>query len=208
MAAHWYSTSWAGLQAESDQFREQILYVDLDLERVFRARLHDPRIRKERRGFDPVAAGVKKIVPRTALRRPGRRFRRLPGSRRVSDAAQVYEALTLGTRDYVLKNGFNSGAIALSGGIDSSLVAAIAVDALGSANVVGVSMPSRFSSAGSRDDARRLAQNLGIRLITIPIEPAFQATLEMLKDEFAGRPADVAEENLQARIRGNVNDGA
>ena len=191
------------LQAESDQFREQILYVDLDLERVFRARLHDPRIRKERLGFDPAAARVTKVIlePRTGDREPVPPAAKL---RPLSDAAQVYEALTLGTRDYVRKNGFNSGVVALSGGIDSSLVAAIAVDALGSDNVVGVSMPSRFSSTGSKDDARRLAENLGIRFITIPIEPAFQATLEMLADTFAGLPAGVAEENLQARIRGNV----
>ena len=94
------------LQAESDQFREQTLYVDLDLERVFRARLHDPRIRKERRGFDPAAARVTKVIlePRSGERdavRPATPFRPL------SEAAQVYEALTLGTRDYVLKNGFN-----------------------------------------------------------------------------------------------------
>ena len=191
------------LQAESDQFREQILYVDLDLERVFRARLHDPRIRKERRGFDPAAARVTKVIlePRSGERdavRPATPFRPL------SEAAQVYEALTLGTRDFVLKNGFNCAVVALSGGIDSSLVAAISVDALVADNVIGVSMPSRFSSTGSKDDARRLAENLGIRFITIPIEPAFQATLEMLADTFAGQAEGVAEENLQARIRGNI----
>ncbi len=92
----------------------------------------------------------------------------------------------------------------LSGGLDSSLVATIAVDALGPENVVGVSMPSRYSSEGSRSDAQALAANLGIRLLTIPIEEAFSAYLNMLSEEFAGTEPGVAEENLQARVRGNI----
>ena len=116
----------------------------------------------------------------------------------------VYEALVLGTRDYVLKNGFTDVVIGLSGGIDSAIVAAIAVDALGAAHVHGVSMPSRYSSEGSKSDAAELAINLGIDFRTIPIEPAFASYLSMLEESFAGKQADLTEENLQSRVRGTV----
>jgi NAD+ synthase (glutamine-hydrolysing) len=117
---------------------------------------------------------------------------------------EVYAALVLGTRDYVEKNGFREVVIGLSGGIDSSLVATIAVDALGPERVHGVAMPSRFSSAGSLDDARALAANLGIDLRVVPIEPAHAALLDMLGPSFEGRAPDLTEENLQSRIRGVV----
>ena len=121
-----------------------------------------------------------------------------------ADLARVYGALVLGTRDYVKKNGFSDVVIGLSGGIDSALVAAIAVDALGSEHVHGVSMPSRYSSEGSKTDAARLADNLGIDMQTIAIEPAFAAYLDMLAPAFLGKPADLTEENLQSRVRGAV----
>ena len=117
---------------------------------------------------------------------------------------EVYEALVLGTRDYVVKNGFSDVLVGLSGGIDSSLVAAIAVDALGADHVVGVLMPSRYSSAHSVSDAAALAANLGIRTHTIPIEPAHAAFVDMLAEPFAGLEPGLAEENLQARIRGTI----
>jgi NAD+ synthase (glutamine-hydrolysing) len=117
---------------------------------------------------------------------------------------EVYDALVLGTGDYVHKNGFEKALIGLSGGIDSSLVAAIAVDALGCSNVVGVAMPSGYSSSSSISDAELLAQNLGIRLMTIPIEKVFQAYLKMMSPSFEGTEPNVAEENIQARIRGNI----
>jgi NAD+ synthase (glutamine-hydrolysing) len=117
---------------------------------------------------------------------------------------EVYEALVLGTRDYVRKNGFTDVLISLSGGVDSSLVAAIAVDALGAEHVNGVMLPSRYSSEGSVADARSLADGLGIRTRIVPIEPAHAAFEQMLAPVFEGRAADLAEENLQARIRGNV----
>jgi NAD+ synthase (glutamine-hydrolysing) len=120
------------------------------------------------------------------------------------DLGQVYDALVVGTRDYVRKNGFTDVVLGLSGGIDSALVAAIAVDALGAEHVHGVSMPSRYSSDGSRTDAVKLAANLGIDLQTIEIEPAFAAYLGMLDNAFAGKPADLTEENLQSRVRGTV----
>jgi NAD+ synthase (glutamine-hydrolysing) len=117
---------------------------------------------------------------------------------------EVYEALVLGTRDYVRKNGFSDVLISLSGGVDSSLVAAVAVDALGAEHVVGVMLPSRYSSEGSVADAEALAENLGVRTYVVPIEPAHAAFEQMLARVFEGRAPDLAEENLQARIRGNV----
>jgi NAD+ synthase (glutamine-hydrolysing) len=118
------------------------------------------------------------------------------------DIDRMYEALVVGTRDYVHKNGFSDVVIGLSGGIDSSIVAAIAVDALGADHVHGVAMPSRYSSQGSLDDAERLAKNLGIDYRVISIEPAFSSYLEMLAPSFVGRDPDLTEENLQSRCRG------
>jgi len=115
---------------------------------------------------------------------------------------EVYEALVLGTRDYVTKNGFGDVVIGLSGGVDSSIVAAVAVDALGPDRVHGVLMPSRYSSDHSITDAQRLAENLGIDHRVIAIEPAFSAFTEMLAPSFEEREADLTEENLQSRIRG------
>jgi NAD+ synthase (glutamine-hydrolysing) len=116
---------------------------------------------------------------------------------------EVYEALVLGTRDYVQKNDIADVFVAISGGIDSSLVATIAADALGPEHVTGVLMPSRYSSEGSVTDAEALAANLGIHTMTIPIEPAHTAFLEMLAEPFGADPG-LAGENLQARIRGTV----
>jgi NAD+ synthase (glutamine-hydrolysing) len=118
-------------------------------------------------------------------------------------AEEIYHALVLGTRDYIYKNGFKKVVIGLSGGVDSSLVATIAADALGKDNVIGVSMPSRFSSPGSITDAQKLAQNLGIKLLSLPIEKTFQAYLDSLAEAFKNSKPDTTEENIQARIRGN-----
>ncbi|MGH7144789.1 MAG: NAD(+) synthase, partial [Planctomycetota bacterium] len=117
---------------------------------------------------------------------------------------EVLDALVLGTHEYFRKSGFTRAILGLSGGIDSSLVAAIAVLALGKENVAGYSMPSRYSSDHSREDAAILAQNLGIGYDSLPIEKAFPALLETLAPVFAGREPDVAEENMQARIRGLI----
>jgi len=192
------------LLAQGKQFEEDLVVADLDVEAVFRTRLHDPRWRKEALLLEEQRWHEAKIIvseaPATAPKPPlpqrQLQVRHLP--------AEVYEALVLGTRDYVHKNGFEKVLIGLSGGIDSSLVAAIAVDALGPPNVVGVSMPSRYSSPGSISDAKLLAQNLGIKLITVPIENVFQAYLEVLAAAFAKTEPNVAEENLQARTRGNI----
>jgi len=119
---------------------------------------------------------------------------------------EVYNALVVGVRDYVHKNGFTDVVIALSGGIDSSLVAAVAVDAFGADHVHGISMPSRYSSEGSKSDAQILAEKLGIDdFRTIPIEPAHAAFVEMLRPSFGDRPPNVTDENLQSRIRGVVD---
>jgi NAD+ synthase (glutamine-hydrolysing) len=112
--------------------------------------------------------------------------------------------LVLGTQDYAHKNGFREVVVGLSGGIDSALTAAIAAQAMRPENVTGVFMPSRYSSDESREDASLLAKNLGIRFITVPIDETFQAYLDMLAEPFAGQEPDVTEENIQARIRGNI----
>lgn len=118
--------------------------------------------------------------------------------------AALYDALVLGLRDYVHKCGFKSVVLGLSGGIDSAVTACIAAEALGTENVVGVSMPSQFSSKGSIDDARELAGNLGIRWEVVPIQEAFQTLKASFKELFKGLPEDTTEENMQARIRGNI----
>jgi NAD+ synthetase len=129
----------------------------------------------------------------------------VPGKPAVpSDEQMVYEALVLGVRDYMRKCGFKSAVLGLSGGIDSALTAVIAAEALGPENVRGVSLPSQFSSQGSLDDARQLAQNLGIRYDVIPIQPMFVTAREQLKTVFANLAEDTAEENIQARLRGVI----
>jgi len=124
--------------------------------------------------------------------------------RQLEPIAEIYQALTLGLKDYVNKNGFSKVAVGLSGGVDSSLVVTLAVDALGKDNVVGVFMPTRYSSSESESDAKKLAANLGIRFLTIPIEHIFKIYLMTLEPHFAGAAKDITEENVQARIRGNI----
>jgi NAD+ synthase (glutamine-hydrolysing) len=190
------------LIARGQSFQEDLVVADLDLGGVFRRQLHDPRRRKERSG--PAVEAVQSVDlawPGQARERPAIEARITP---RPDRRAEVYQALVLGTRDYVTKNGFRQGVIGLSGGVDSALTAAITTEALGAKNVTGVFMPSRYSSDESREDATQLAENLGIDFLTVPIEGTFQAYLEMLAGPFEGQPWDVTEENIQARIRGNV----
>jgi NAD+ synthase (glutamine-hydrolysing) len=193
------------LVAQGKQFEEDLVIADIDVESVFRTRLHDPRWRKElllreEQGWRQ----VEKIIISGTLFSTDKPPLPSRNVECLKDDAEVYRALVLGTRDYIRKNGFEKVLIGLSGGIDSSLVAAVAVDALGNDNVIGVAMPSRYSSAGSRSDAELLAMNLGTKFLTIPIEKAFKAYLEMLEEPFTGQEPNVAEENLQARIRGNI----
>ncbi|MHB9091184.1 MAG: NAD+ synthase, partial [Chloroflexota bacterium] len=182
------------------QFVEEMVVVDVDVEAVFRTRLHDPRRRQALAGISAQLASALR-TEREATAKPA-----LPAQKvsMLEGPAEVYHALVLGTRDYVRKTGFKRVLIGLSGGIDSSIVAAIAADALGPEQVVGVSMPSRYSSQGSKADAAELADALGIKLLTIPIESMFAAALDTMAGPFAGTKPGVAEENLQARLRGNI----
>jgi NAD+ synthase (glutamine-hydrolysing) len=124
--------------------------------------------------------------------------------KKLNRISEIYSALVLGTRDYIRKNGFQNAVIGLSGGIDSSLTAVIACDAIGKENVIGISMPSRYSSQQTQSDAKILASNLGIKFIVVPISSIFAVYLNLLDKEFVGLKRNVAEENLQARIRGNI----
>jgi len=185
------------------QFEEDLVLADLDMEAVFRMRLHDPRIRRER--FSEEEKGLRKIELPAQIH-SAKKWPPIPkrDQKPLDRLAEIYTALVLGTGDYIRKNGFQRVLIGLSGGIDSALTAAVAVDALGKQGVVGVAMPSQYSSKESLDDAKLLAKNLGIRFLTIPITEIFQAYLKTLSPSFKGLKPNVTEENIQARIRGNI----
>ena len=182
--------------ARAAQFVEELLIVDVPMVPSYRQRLLDPRGTTSQRALPTihVSARVAEHSPPidAAVVTP------------MESVAELYQALVVGTRDYCAKNGFTDVVIGLSGGIDSTLVACIAVDALGADRVHGVSMPSRFSSDHSRSDAKQLAGNLGIDYRTIPIEPAFAAFLDMLGPSLEGRQPTLTYENLQSRCRGQV----
>ena len=182
------------LIARARQFAEDVVIVDIDTRPVFRKRLLDPRGRVSVEPLPEV------VVTDSPVADDDHRPPLL--TRPLDPVAEVYEALVLGTRDYVGKNGFSDVVIGLSGGIDSSLVACIAADAVGSQHVHGVAMPSRYSSEGSRRDAAALADALGIDFRVIAIEDAFVSFLGMLAPSFEDRAPDLTEENLQSRIRG------
>ena len=184
------------LVASAPQFEETVLIADLEVRPTFRKRLLDPRGRVSGPDLDTVTL-TEQSVPHDEPSRPGR-------AEALHPLDEIHEALVVGIRDYVAKNGFTDVVVGLSGGIDSSLVAAIATRALGADHVHGVSMPSRFSSEESSAHADQLAQNLGIDCRTIAIEPAHDALLEMLAPAFEGKPEDVTEENVQSRVRGLV----
>jgi NAD+ synthase (glutamine-hydrolysing) len=190
------------LLARAGAFTEELLVVDLTLEEGATARLSD-RPRRVPTTDPRPALGVNRVRVTDRLADPGP-----PVEHRLTPPLgreeEVYRALVCATRDYVRKNGFDTVHIALSGGIDSSLVAAVAADALGHERVVGVAMPSSFSSGHSLADARALADNLGIRLLTLPIAEPVEAMLGVLKEPFAGTEPGLAEENLQARVRGTL----
>ncbi len=187
--------------ARGPQFAEGLVVATVDLQAAVTARLRDARLRP------PVRRVLPEVRHLGRVERPEREHaERLGGELAplLSPEAEVYAALTLGVRDYVGKNGFEHVVLGLSGGIDSTLVALVAVDALGAERVTCVTMPSRYSSEGTRSDAERLAANLGVELIELPIAPAMEAYEGMLAGAFAGREPDLTEENLQARIRGNL----
>ncbi len=186
--------------ARAKLFEEDLLVVDVDADTVLRARLHDPRIRKELELEQKTE---------TIFVAPSEKRRRNPVEPRVESVPpleeEILKALITGTRDYVNKNGFKKVLIGLSGGIDSSLVAAIATEALGPDRVVGVLMPSPYTSRESIEDAQELAKNLGIRTYTVPITRIFEVFKEEMRENVWGDiPEDVTEENIQARIRGNI----
>jgi NAD+ synthase (glutamine-hydrolysing) len=210
--------------AEGRPFEEDLVVADVDLEVVFSARLHDPRLRKGRAGEGseavrrvelPVGAAggtapadtgssrgaARGSIPSAAPKPP---LEPRPETAPLDLVEEVYRALVIGTRDYVVKNGFRSVVLGLSGGVDSALTACIAADAVGAANVVAVMMPTRFTSRASLEDAEALARALGIRYQTIPIDEVFEVHVRALAESFQGRAPDITEENLQARIRGNT----
>ena len=188
--------------ARSPRFEEDLLVADVDVEAVFRNRLHDSRRRKEKRDVSaPVAIDLPDLKPKSVCLSPSER----PDFPRPDERLKnIYDALVLGTRDYVVKNGFEKVFIGLSGGIDSALVTAVAYDALGRENVVCVTMPTQFSSEGTFNDALQMAGNLDIRILTLPIQKLFDQYLGLLADEFGDLPSDTAEENIQPRIRGTL----
>ncbi len=197
--------------AEGAAFEEDLVIADVDLDEVFNARLHDPRLRKER------VLDESEPMPRIHLDQPGdvghgggvltlaRPALAVRAARiETTESAEVYAALVLGVHDYVRKNGFDTVVLGLSGGIDSALTACLAADALGAENVVGVAMPSPYTSKASQADAETLAQTLGMRFQTLAIADVMSAYEKALAPSFAGRESDTTEENLQARIRGNA----
>jgi NAD+ synthase (glutamine-hydrolysing) len=189
--------------ARSPQFREDLLIAEIDPQAALSARLRDTRRR-------PAARAMREEVPQLGSFNVRDGATETPGAPRgevtpvLGRLDEIYEALVLGTRDYVEKNGFRHVVIGLSGGIDSTLVALIAVDALGADRVTTVTMPSPYSSSGTLGDAHALARNLGVEILEVPIAPMMSGYDEALREPFAGREPDIAEENLQARIRGNL----
>lgn len=191
--------------AQGRSFAEDFVVADVDLRGILRRRLKDPRLRKDQGTYETPYKSLA-VTPLEAL--PVLPAQPLPaqpaGKTPPSLTEEVYNALVVGTRDYIHKNGFRKVVIGLSGGIDSALVACIAVDALGAENVTGVSMPTRYSSDHSKTDAQQLAQNLHIRYETIPVEAVFESYLTTLSPIFQNTAPNEAEENLQSRARGAI----
>jgi len=186
--------------ARAPQFAESLTLCTVDLQAAATARLRDTRLRP------PVRSALPDVRRAGALERSPREAATVGGdvAPLLEPEAEVYAALCLGVRDYVRKNGFGHVVLGLSGGIDSTLVALIAVDALGADRVTTVVMPSRYSSEGTQSDARELAARLGVQCLDLPIGPAMEVYERMLAGVFDGRVPDITEENLQARIRGNL----
>jgi NAD+ synthase (glutamine-hydrolysing) len=194
--------------ARAAQFEEQLLICDVDLEAAAAARLREAGHRASTRS--PIGAGPARVavlpgLPASAEAGTGGR----PAGGSLAEPlepieAEVYAALTLGLRDYVQKNGFGHVVLGLSGGIDSALVACLAVDALGAERVSVAIMPSQFSSSATQEDARALATALGVQVHELAIEPVYDSYAETLGGTFEGHEHDLTEENLQARIRGNL----
>jgi NAD+ synthase (glutamine-hydrolysing) len=191
------------LIAHARSFEEELLVADIDTGSVFGERLHDTRLRREAQGPVHLDLDLEEVLVSAKPRPVPPPPHLAPITEPLDGPAEVYRALVLGTHDYLVKASPHQKAVlGLSGGIDSSLTAAVAVDAIGKDNVTGVLMPSQYSSSGSLTDAEALAEALGIRTLRIPIQPAYAAFEEMLAEAFSGQEPGLAEENLQARIRG------
>jgi NAD+ synthase (glutamine-hydrolysing) len=190
------------IRARAAAFEEELLLVDIMLEEGATARLAD-RPRRTPAAHPHPGFEVRQVRVTDELPDPGPpATQRL--ARTLSVEEEIYRALVVAAGDYVAKNGFERVLIGMSGGIDSSLVAAIATDALGRQRVTGVAMPSEHSAASSLEDARAVADNLGIELLTLPIHEPVEGFLSALKQPFAGTEPGIAEENLQARVRGTL----
>ncbi|MEJ5173201.1 MAG: NAD+ synthase, partial [Hydrogenothermaceae bacterium] len=188
--------------SKGSSFEEDLVITDIDLDEIFRYQLKDNRLKNLRYEYERkrhtqeihldynISEKTQPITQKIVLDK--------------TEDEEIYQALVLGLRDYIVKNGFKKVVIGLSGGIDSSLVATIATDALGKDNVKGVLMPSPYTSKESIEDAMELAKNLGIETFTIPISNIFEIYLKELNSIFKGLNPDTTEENLQARIRGNI----
>jgi NAD+ synthase (glutamine-hydrolysing) len=187
------------LISRARQFEEDLLIVDLYPEEVLTQRLHESRPRKENPERPPEFVSVPSFEGEDPAAPKEPRVEDL-----LSEEGEVFEALVLGLGDYFRKNGFSRAVLGLSGGIDSSLCAVVASRALGPQNVTGVLMPSEYTSEASNTDAEAVAKNLGIDTQVIPIGSAFDAYRGMLRGPFKGLPEDTTEENMQARIRGNI----
>lgn len=191
------------LLCKAPSFEEHLLTTTLHPENVFNQRIHDPRRRKEKL----YVTSDRQIIQIDLGKLSGKRMNPFPESgvtKFLEKIPEVYKALQTGLSDYVKKNNFEKVVIGISGGIDSALVVAIAVDALGRENVIGVSMPSDFTTLASRNDAKKLAKNFKISFFEIPLQPSFENLLNQLKPIFKDLSFDITEENMQARIRGNI----
>lgn len=184
-------------------FEEELLITDIDIEKIFQSRLSDPRVRKNRTEYE-----TENSLKVYELDGPASETGAPPANKVINELyegeEEIFRALVLGTTDYVTKNGFRNVVIGISGGIDSALVTTVAAEALGSENVYCVSMPSQYSSEGSITDSEKLCSNLGVEMITIPIKDIFNTYLESFSEIFRGLEHDKTEENIQARIRGNL----
>jgi len=189
------------LLARGNQFKEDLIVCDIDPEAVRRHRMFAPVRSTEPGEDDALESFTLHVSGPQARSRPPLVAHEIPP---LEPVEEIYQALVLGTRDYVRKNGFKEVVVAISGGIDSALVSAIAVDALGADHVHAAFMPSAFTSAESYRYAADVVTQLGIQTVELPIEGIAQTFQETLRGPFAGRPADVTEENLQARIRGTL----
>jgi NAD+ synthase (glutamine-hydrolysing) len=191
--------------ARAPQFAEALLVCEVDVEAPAAARLSDTRHRESAADARERVAELGSLTTASApAAPPGPVSGAEPPAELLGPEEEVWQALVLGTRDYVRKNGFRHVVIGLSGGIDSAVVACVAVDAIGADSVSCVTMPSRFTSEGTYGDAQAIATALGVELLELAIAGPMGAYDELLAGVFAGREPDLAEENLQARIRGNL----